>query len=477
MANSPSVDPGTTLAKSASLSVLAKRAADSKEFPHGKATLVEGAHLYGLLLDFDDLILQNQQETENSHARVLQFLDVHYRVWDALVEEGDAIRVDYHGPRLHAVVTEPKGSPAEQIGRAVALASKLSAASSNMAGRYGLPARVRFGIDQGHCLAMTTGRSHETDILFLGSPANHAAKLVSADRQPGTFLTDGAKRKIGLAVDSSQQAFNISQVVLEASRQYAFAKFQSAADRITQENRPLATFKFHRATPPLSSIKFGELSPSNSVRMGMASLFADIDGFTRYVDIAIQSGEATIRDAVQSIHVLREELNSVLRDDFGGKRVRFIGDCIQGVLGEGRQQDDAQEAVKLSALCASGMRSSFTLAQRILASIQSLDLAIGVEYGPVPLTRLGSRGEESVRCAAALAVTSSERLQQSISGGGIRFGANALANADSSTRSFFGKPSKLPSYADLASYLGAAASPSAQILREDPTARSHARHN
>jgi class 3 adenylate cyclase len=476
MANGPSIEAGLSVAKSTPLAVFAKRAADAKEFPHGRATLVEGAHLYGLLLDFEQIILQDQRETEGSHARVLQFLDVHYRVWDALVEEGDAIRVDYHGARMHAVVTEPKGNPTEQIRQAIALASKLNSAAKRVAAQYGFPARVRFGIDQGHCLAMTTGRSHETDVLFLGSPANHAAKLTAAGRQPGIFLTDGAKQKLISGRHGSHERFNVEELALSASQQYRFAKFEGATERLAGENRPLTIFKFQRTSPPLSSVKFSDLSPSKSIRMGMASMFADIDGYTRYVDAAIQSGEAAIRDAVRSVHVLREELNSVLKEDFGGKRVRFIGDCIQGVIAEGKHQDDPRDSVKSSALCASGMRSSFTVAQRMLKTIDALDLAIGVEYGPIPITRLGSRGTESVRCAAALTVTRSEKLQQDIKGGGIIFGPNALACADNSLRNFFGGSEKLPAYSDAATLFSGVASPSVQIMLNDASARPHARN-
>ena len=76
--------------------------------------------------------------------------------------------------------------------------------------------------------------------------------------------------------------------------------------------------------------------------------------------------------------------------------MRFIGDCIQGVIAEGARQDDGPGSVRQSVICASGMRSSFSLAQQILGTINKLDLAIGIEYGAVPLTRIGNRGTESV---------------------------------------------------------------------------------
>jgi class 3 adenylate cyclase len=87
---------------------------------------------------------------------------MHYRVWDSIVDGDDGDRVDYHGARLHAVIASPSGDPAAQIARAVALARKLTEAAQKVGQAHGFPSRIRFGIDHGKCLAMTTGRgSHE----------------------------------------------------------------------------------------------------------------------------------------------------------------------------------------------------------------------------------------------------------------------------------------------------------------------------
>ena len=53
--------------------------------------------------------------------------------------------------------------------------------------------------------------------------------------------------------------------------------------------------------------------------MEMTSLFADIDGFTSFVDKAIRNGSEAIKAAASAVHVILEELNDVLKDDFGGQ--------------------------------------------------------------------------------------------------------------------------------------------------------------
>ncbi len=102
-------------------------------------------------------------------------------------------------------------------------------------------------------------------------------------------------------------------------------------------------------------------------------------GYTNFVDAAIRGGSNEIKKAVETVHVIREELNSVLKDDFGGKRIRFIGDCIHGCLAKGERQDDHAATIKEAALCAAAMRSSFDLCLKIVKPGATIDLAIGIE--------------------------------------------------------------------------------------------------
>ena len=334
----PQFDDHITLAKDAR--AMADDHGLMAQLPTRRAFVVEGAHIYGQLLDFDDLVAdRNNGETEHSHRNVLRFLNMHYRLWDSIADNDDADRVDYHGARLHAIVTSPEGDPRGQVERAVALAFKLNDATKRIAKAYGFPARIRFGIDQGKCVAMTTGRAHEKDTLFFGAPANHAAKLAASRDEEGIYVAAGAERVAGSSASRrttiGDMAFD-ERFIADAARRHTFARLDDAAARLIAEARQETLFIFHRATPPLADVKFSQLSPAYSIRMGMASLFADIDGFTAFVDAAIRSGSNGIKHAASAIHVIREELNDVLREDCKGKRVRFIGDCIHAVLAEGR---------------------------------------------------------------------------------------------------------------------------------------------
>ena len=90
------------------------------------------------------------------------------------------------------------------------------------------------------------------------------------------------------------------------------------------------------------------------------------------------------------------------------------------------------------------------------------------------MTRLGTPGNDSVRCAAGRAVIQAERIQQSIEGGGVRMGPVALSHASSPVRKHFADAARIISYASAASLLGAVSSPAVQVIRDNPAARPHA---
>ena len=246
----PTVEPHITLAKH--VADMAEDRGLMGRMPLRRTFLVEGVHVYGHLLDFDGLVVENGRETAASHARLLQFLDMHCRLWDAIVDGESCDRVDYHGSRLHAVVTGPQGDPKGQLERAIALAAKLAETSKTVGRARGFPARVRFGIDHGRCLAMTTGRAHEKDTLFLGSPANHAAKLAAQSDIEGIFLTPAAQRVLGAAALRTSTTDHLAldeAFVRDAARRHRFERLEKAAAELSNRRAQPATFRFHRATP------------------------------------------------------------------------------------------------------------------------------------------------------------------------------------------------------------------------------------
>ena len=427
-----------------------------------QSRIVDGVHVYAKLLDYDEALLENGMETEQSHQRLLAFLNLHYASADRVIQNMGAIRVDYHGGRLHAVVLAPFNDEQGRISTAIELCSLLQSVANEAVEKYGeanMGARLCFGIDSGKCVAIGNAsikiggtQRTENDPLFLGSAANKAAKLAE-DNDEGIFLTSNAQQKLNAQQKFFEKSlgpldspiFELNTDTLEFRE--AINSTSPKRDTIMEmwdkdvraskfEKKGVTDFTFHQCTPPLSGIKFAKLYPSNSIRMDLCSIFADLDGYTAYVDGCVQSGDT--REAVRVIQIIRSELGLVLREDFDGKKVRFIGDCIQGVIASGNSQSINQtDTVRDALLCSGGLRSSFELCKQELPSAQALGLAVGIEFGTTPISRIGVPGDQSVRVASAKVVAASEEAQKQCDRDETAVGGKALQSLPPQIKRYF----------------------------------------
>lgn len=418
-----------------------------ENIPKNKAYRVVGVHTYLDILNLDDMLNVTEAEGELCHKRTLRFLNQHYRAVNRILTRCDVRRVDFHNQRLHSLTTKPYGdnSEAARIHRSVAVAQLII----DVLGQTGdddahIPdAKVRVGIDSGMALAVNNGRNGGREPLFLGSPANLAAKLSCQGSAQGIFLTNSARVAIGLAeVDVPK---NRALTAAEISASQTEAELDVTADEIVKEWRadlaanPIGSFDFSRHTPPLRTVDIPNLTPGNSRRQEAVSLFADLDGFTKFVEDHIETAP---EDVVRVLHVIRAELDRVLTSDFDGRRIRFIGDCIHGLTCEGTSKTtDEQASVSDAVLCASALRSSFNLSLEKLSDadvdVDGLGLQIGFELGPMTITRLGIRGDR-VRCSVSRGVRQSEREQGRCEADETAIGPLAYDAATEAVQKIFG---------------------------------------
>lgn len=421
------------------------------ELPKGRAVVVDAVHVYVTLVNYDDYRMEEHRETEASHAKALKFLHLHYSACDRAMEFSPAQRVDFHGGRMHAVVVAEgeNGVTEETVSNALAFVRDLryvaEQANKELAdGEF--EARFRIGVDAGRCVAINNGTGHEQEPMFLGSPANHAAKLADGD-EPGIYLSNRVRTAIGQTELSSsfESLLQLDEATfgrLVASRdiregiELGFDQMPRSLDGVINEWRTAIqarsvpdptnpNFVFHYKRPPLAEIKFEDISPSKSIRMPLASIYADLSGFTDYIDRAIALG--MIADAVKALHVIREEFQNVVHDDFGGRKVRFIGDCIHALHAEGdHRETNSEETIMEAAKCAGAIRSSFDLCKSALMGVNELGLAIGVEYGQTPISKIGIQGDRSVRVASSKTTSVSEAMQKSCDHNETRFGPEVL---------------------------------------------------
>jgi class 3 adenylate cyclase len=428
------------------------RDTDLNSLPRNKAYRVDGVHIYIDILNLQEMLGTTDAEGVTCHKRTLRFLNLHYRAAHRILGAVDAIEVDFHNQRLHAVVAKPYGDEEARVQRAVAIAQLVRdvLAVTGDEGDEIIPAaKVRVGIDSGVALAVVNGRRGHGEPLFLGRPANHAAKRAGGGSSTGIYLTNEARAVIGLSAAISEDItpLTITQIGdCQSAADLPITAAQIVRDwRADLQANPIGKFVFSGHTPPFSNLDLELLSPANSRRQDAVSLYADIDGFTNYVAAHIDD-DLRAKDVVRVLHVLRSEMDAVVHDDFGGRKVRFIGDCIHAVIAEGTAQTtDMEESVSTAILCAGGIRSSFDLALEALAAekvdVGGLGLQIGLELGPLALTRLGVKGA-MLRCAVGRCVLGSEAEQGRCRGTETALGATAYAYSSVAAQSLFGSTRK-----------------------------------
>lgn len=328
-----------------------KRDTDLTSIPTNKAYRMDAVHLYVEILNFDDILATTDIDGVTAHRRALKFLNLHQRAVHRILTRTDTRRVDFHNQRLHAVVAKPYGTADEatRVHRAVAVAGLVTDVLAETGEEEDrVPnAKVRIGIDTGLALAVNNGRNGYREPLFLGNPANMAAKFASNGSIVGIYLTNDARRAIGLPEldggKDSTTALTAQEIQTSVEAAGLGVSKKSIVDEWKKDNtnHPIGSYNFSRSTPPLRDLNFNLLTPANSKRMDTVSVYADIDNFTAYVNAHMEDDPENI---VRCLHVIRAELDRVLSSDFGGRRVRFIGDCVHGHLLEGTAHETDGEA-------------------------------------------------------------------------------------------------------------------------------------
>lgn len=450
--------------------------------PKNQAVVVDTVQIYIAITNYDEYRLEEGVETEASHDKAMRLLHLYYSAADRVIENSSAQRVDFHSGRVHTVVLETgnEGVTRQTLAEAFAFVEdfqKVAAAANNELGGSEFDANFRIGIDVGTCVAINNGTGSEQEPMFLGSAANHAAKLAAGD-DPGVYVSDRVRKILGqqesvvsrefLSLSESDIATNTARRSADGDLVFGEQNRQEFTNSIVENWRTEirsgelpditdASFSFFHQPPPLSDIDYAKLSPSHSIRMALVSIFADLSGYTNYIDNAVRSG--AIQDAVRALFVIRQEFQNVVEEDFGGRKVRFIGDCIHAVIAEGtKTQTDERGSVATGAMCAGGLHSSFALCKSVLGNLESLGLAIGLELGQTPISRIGIRGDRSVRIASSIGTARSEQMQKECEENGVKFGPRALRAAPAALEDILDDAgyNSEPNYGEIAVCLSAA---------------------
>ncbi len=423
-----------------------KRGLALDNIPVNRAYRVDAAHVYADIVNLDDMLRSTNVEGETCHKRALRFLNLHMRATQRVLDQADVERVDFHNQRLHAFIPKPYGeeSSATRVHKAVAVGNALIEVLNRTGetDEHIEDAKVRVGIDTGLTLAVNNGRQGNREPLFLGAAANHAAKISGYSTVQGIFLTNAARATISLdEVDYPERVKLTKEQIADCIEQSGLdLDIDGIVDAWHKDlkSNPIGAFSFSASTPPLKNLQIEALSPGNSRRQDAAAIYADLDGFTNYVS---ENLEDNPEDVVRVLHVVRSELERVLTTEFEGRRIRYVGDCLHGILAVGTAANtDDEETISTAVLCAGGLHDSFKLSLKTLegenCEVGSLGLQIGIDYGPIATTRLGMKAD-MIRCSVSRCTREAEKEQGRCADNQTALGQNAYDVASAGVQSLF----------------------------------------
>ena len=386
---------------------------------------VYGAHVYVSIPAFARLASRvYDTEGVESYQDLTRAIHLYQQEVHRIVELFAGYQVHFQGPKLHAVLYQPLGERTAIAVRAILLPLVLNdfvhSVFHRVFPRYQI-LTLASGADLGKTIVTANGQRNDRELLFIGSPANYAAKIITNTQQWPRFtehIHDALPKTLkDLCVPVKERGsvpINVYELPLvdrsifeRLLHDYEIPwKPDISARILTQVKKEISLERItHRSEHQLIDLE--ELGIYNNRRVLAASLFADVSGFTKYVEQHEQTeGQET---AIRVLHAIRREMSRVVQDDYGGLRVQFQGDRVQALfhLPRGDWRGIARQAVG----AAIGLQASMerTLKACLHEQAASLHLAIGIDMGATLVSRLGVRAYRdpiclgrAVECAAEL---------------------------------------------------------------------------
>ncbi len=370
---------------------------------------IYGAHLYFNIGNFAALA-SAATDNKDEMRRLVQAVHIYQREVTNIVETSDmfdAVPVHFQGPKLHALMYRPIDDGKKLSSRAVLMSMVLRDFVRSVfnpafpkLGNF----RVASGADIGDVIGTQNGIRGQRELLFLGHPANYAAKIIGSlgshrlTRGVYDLLPQKLKDACELVPDDDRSLYQTKDLTHDELDALC-SEFGVAWDRMKSAKR----IEDDHTQFPLSDIEISDaevlidmdlLSIKNNKRIEAASAFADLSGFTAYIDAA--ETDERQEEALRVLHVVRKEFMMVGTGDYNGVHVQFQGDRIQLIvhLPKGREKKVIRKAVDIAA----GIQSSMDVIKECMPEAKNLSVAIGIDHGTTLLSKLGARGARDRIC-------------------------------------------------------------------------------
>lgn len=401
-----------------------------------KCRVIEAAHLYLELEGVESTL--SAVPSDEEYKKMLRCMHAFMTIGrDAVELDLEGLKVQFQGPRMHAIFYRPYGDQAGMCERAVAGLCRLrTVVYGKLWEEFGEDypnMKMYAGLDCGKALVTSIGLGQDRAALFIGDAANRPAKTLAPDTRRALSLAPGAldalkggKLKDFInETDSCVDVSNGSKILETLGVKEDPDDLAGILDKCLKDY-PLDRIGLSGLT---SDPNWDTLGITSNKKVAAATLFADLSGFTPFVE-ARMGNEEGLKKAVQILHVIRREFCRVAHEyDYG--RVAYQGDRLQALRRDAvTPEADAVEA-------AFGMRSSLLeVVHDLLPDSKELNVSIGARSGEVVLSMAGKKGYRDRVCLGKSA-RSAAQLEERLDKGEVAISAGLHAKLPEAAQDFF----------------------------------------
>jgi class 3 adenylate cyclase len=384
--------------------------------------LVTGVHLYADITNLDELLLDPVQQRDD-YRRIYRTLHLTRRELRRIIQSvfgGDKIQVQ--GPKFHGLLFRPYNDPetmaTDAVMAALTIDAALTSAFSAVFPSYPelIPA---IGLDLGDCLVANIGMRSDRELISVGNAANNAAKILRGNRiSIGTILYDTLPSDIQDWFTKNGKNYRLDPSTINdletliADEGYNWT-LQSSVDNYATDadNLLLGDISIEDVR---EKIDVERLGPLRAKTCNAASIFVDLDGYTKLVDDLDGDTDALLQ-AVKLLHLFRYELRQVTENDYGGVSLQHQGDRLQALYHDPKSDDNRvrEAAVDLAIAYNSSVEEVINAHHKNI--VGKVHVAIGSAFGKALVGKLGTKGDMDPVCIGK-ATSSAENLQLGVHG-------------------------------------------------------------
>lgn len=388
---------------------------------------VEGVHLYVDVPNFH-LAVDDAGNDEQKQRKLVRASSVLRRIQGQFMTDDEVGDIQRQTVRAHGLVFKPyeqtdKTKEDERVKQAVIHAITHNTYMLDIFNNIFSDVRnfsSAVGLASGTSYVCNIGKTGKRELISLGTCANLAAKIIG-----GRDTITITERMYDLLPKCLRELFEKDKKISEVQTYRAIGvRWSNNADLAEElgidwdEEKWKKETEKHRDNLPLNQIKMSEattlidvskLTERNCKRTEAVTFYADLDGFTKYVQDA-ETDEKVI-SLIRQFHMIRAEFHSVVESDYDGLSLQHRGDCILGIMHLPSGNKKYKERCKNVVDMAIGLQSSMEhVLNKHLTDRKDIHVAIGMSVGKVIVSRLGKQGERITICIGP-EVFEAEQLQ------------------------------------------------------------------